>query len=333
MRQGWQCAALVALALTVTGCDKNDRKEKAECAAEVAGLRAWIAQLDAEGNGGGGAYGELPDTKGKLVQVGERANGLEDGPILTMNGALLLVDGSPSGTAAHPADATKLLSDQRRARGNLWAETHPGKSPPADDTLVAVFGAGDDWSAIATALDSAARAGYTRTVFVFEGRTKLTAPPPTPYSRRLEKLARHGESVDPSQKARIGGENELSESARQSFGLCPDIAKAVEPLSSASLTPHDRQAELDKRIPDAIEQCGCKVDLNGIKAVYWFQYGRYQGTPKVGHALAIAPHDGTTGVTEVGAPQGATWVDVAPRVIATSEAGQKASFAITASAD
>jgi hypothetical protein len=328
MRSGFRCAALAVVGLALMmGCSK---KEDPQCAAQVAGLRAWVADLDKEG---GGFYGEFPPVRGKLVSVDDRADLTEDAPSLTINGGIVLVNGSPVGNTRSQPNLVEGLRDDRRQRRELWEQTHPGQAAPDSPSLLALFAATDEWTPIATTLDAAARAGYSRVTFVFDAKTKLSPPPATPVSVALLELE-HGEKVDPSQKARILAESRARETpAGRAFHSCPEIGEKLSPLGEMAIDARDKQLELDRRVPDGILACGCKVDMNEVKAVFWSQYGRFGGTPKAGDLVTLAPHDGAAGVTELAAPSSQSWADVAPRVIAASRAGQTSSFAIGVTAD
>jgi hypothetical protein len=331
LKRAWW-PAVAATVMATTGCPSQSAgrvpaKEQTECTARVTALRGWLAEVDADGTGGG-----VPPLHGKLVSVDERANAVVDGPAASLDGASVVLDGAAVGSSLDAPGLADHMRSRRRARRELWEQTHPGKSGARLDAepLFVLLTEGDAWATIAVALDAAARAGYPGAQFLFEGRAKAAPPLPTPVSSALQNLAT-GEAADPSQKARLLAGPAAEMPAARAFAGCPEIASSLGQLAERAMSAEEKRAEIGRRVPDAIEQCGCKVDMNEVEAVIWSQYGRYDGTPKVGHLVVVVPHDAAAGSTEIAAAATATWASVASRVVDASRAGQKVSFATVAS--
>jgi hypothetical protein len=306
--------AVVAVALTVAAA-KHRRATKARCHAEVTALREWMQQLDVEGGGGG----DLPIPKAVvLVSLAERAGGGEDGPTLALDGDRVLLDGSPSGSLRAAGDATDQLRKLLADKAVLWRQMHPGKSyiPAALTVGVARDAA---WSQVAALIDVAARAGATRTWFAFEGTTKLAPPPETDVSRALRK-ALSGEAIDPSQTARMMEERDTP--IRRVYARCPEVGEELAPLAQESFDPAQKNAAFLKAIPDAVERCGCRVDMNEVEAMQWARYDRYQGTPKVFRELSIAPRGSEDAIALTG-PRDEPWSQSHTRVLAASARGAR----------
>src|SRR5258708_6465629 len=181
-------AALALLFLVSVGC-RNARERggaKARCDADVAALRAWMAEVDHEG----AWNGTLPPADGPLVVLDERAAAIPDGPVLTVKGALLLYNGAPSGNTLRPADAVEELGKKRRDAEEMWRMVHPGTPAAPRTPLVVALAAGDRWGDLAPALDTAARAGYKRAAFVFDARFHMAPPPPSRVSRYWQRRER-----------------------------------------------------------------------------------------------------------------------------------------------
>jgi hypothetical protein len=294
---------------------RRSSEDKARCHEEATALAQWMQQLDAEGGGGG----ELPLPKGTtLVALDERAGGGADGPLLAFAGDGVLLDGSASGSLHNPDDAAKELSLALAKKADFWKQMHPGKTF-ASPALTVGIDQKAPWSQVATLLDVAAHAGVTQVWFAFDGITKLAAPPETDVSRALRKTL-SGEAVDPSQTARTAGEHDSP--IRHVYASCEQVGQALEPLGQESFDPAQKNAAFLKAIPSGIEQCGCKVDMNEVKAMQWARYDRYGGTPKVFRELSIAPR-GASDASPLTAPPAEPWAQAHKRVLEASRRGAK----------
>jgi hypothetical protein len=200
----------------------------------------------------------------------------------------------------------------------FWSQMHPGKSYVAPALTVAV-GRDAPWSQVAALIDVAARAGATRTWFAFEGTTKLVPPPETDVSRELRK-AMSGEAVDPSQTARMMEERDTP--IRRVYARCPEVGEALAPLAQESFDPAQKNAAFLKAVPDGVERCGCKVDMNEVEAMQWARYDLYRGTPKVFRELSIAPRGSQDAVALTG-PRDEPWSQSHARVLAASARGAR----------
>ena len=292
----------------------HSKEQRASCAAQTAELKTWMQELDAEGSGG--EVRGLPSGM-KLVKLDERAGDLLDVPTLVVSGARVLIDGIPSGTLADPEACARDMKQIKGKKEDLWRMTHPGKDLP-DVPYLAAVGADEPWSNVAALVDVAARAGIARMTFVFEGKNALTEPP----AKVIPAWCRQpmsGAAVDPSQKA---GVLSSAPSGNSTYANCPDVGKELGQLSGMVVDPDQKRAFVTEHLPRAIEACGCNVDMNEVKADRWCTYGRYSGTPKVGHTLDIAPR-GDTGAMELAEPASEPWSQAHALVVSTSAGGHK----------
>jgi hypothetical protein len=86
---------------------------------------------------------------------------------------------------------------------------------------------------------------------------------------------------------------------------------------------------------DALASCGCRADVATIEAFAWTRYGRHWGRPTVSHPLRIvsraqvaAPDPEDEPMEALAAAAGASWQEVAPRVIAAAKDGKRVAFAV-----
>jgi hypothetical protein len=319
-------AGLLASAILALGC--HNKAERERCAAQVNELRTWMHDAAAEGYAGPG--GSSADN-GKLVALDEphRAEEIGFGPELTLKGSEVLLDEAPAADTSRPAEVVARMESARRERKRTWEATHPGKAAYEETALVVLLSETDVWSSVALVLDAASRVGYSKATFVFDLRSKVRPPMDTPLSRELEKESRDimsGEHVDPSQKARLLPERlETPAQKRGVFARCPEVVESVSASGGGAMSPEEKFSDLAARVTDGIERCSCKVDVEEVKATYWFMLGRYGGSPRTFYTVTIAPTS-EPAAREIAAPASATWSSVYSRVVSASK--ERVSFAI-----
>jgi len=297
--------------VVIVGCRSAAHKEL--CTKDMAELKTWLKQLD--GEGGGSAPISLPP--GQILAVtGVRAGDALDAPTLTLDGGLIRLDGVPAGSLRDPEIATRELAARRDRAAQLWAELHPGKTR-ADAPYLVALGTEIRWSDVAALVDIAARASVRRLTFLFQGPTALTEPPSkvvAPFARKLLM----GEAIDPSQKAPLLVAQSNPGPAESVFARCPDVSKELSALGRNSANPAEKNAVMNEALPRAIEACGCKVDINEVKALRWMQYGRYESAPMAAHTIAIAAR-GAADATEIAAPGSERWSTAHDRIVSAPQ--------------
>jgi hypothetical protein len=273
-----------------------------------------MQKLDDEG----GSLGEQHRGSGPLVALDEKAHGVGQGTMtLTLEGGLVLIDGTSAGAVSNPTDAALRLAQARRAKMDLWSQTHPepGRTRPDFGFILVAFSQADPWSNVAGTLEAAATAGFTHAALLFDGRNQLAPPPPTRVSRFWQ---------DWNHDVQLGRSNVAT--PPRIYDRCPEVGEALQGMAEQAMSGEEKAAEFERRIPDGIEKCGCQVDFDEVKGWDWAYHGRYDsGRPQVERDVSIAPRS-QPGVALLVEPPEAPWRDVYQRVLAASGVGQPLAF-------
>ena len=297
--------ALLA-ATSLGGCKACARGPS--CAEQVAELRRFVAAVDAE------AASETPLPAGtKLVRPtapddvpsGRLAH---DGPVLTLVGREVSIDGSPL-SAAEAGALVEKLSGAMSARRELDSVLYPGR-PPRRVVPRLALPPDAPWSAVVALTTASQKVGFDELVFVFEARS--TVP------RRS--AGSHEGSRDPSLAAPVsqsGRAVTVATDAEKLFTRC--AAATSERVSLVDLDPSSKGEEWSNRLPTAIERCDCQVDLEAFRTLHVSLRGPVGGTPQ--RAVGVSLRACGDGVKLISRSPSEPWSAAHGAVLEASRAG------------
>ena len=182
--------------------------------------------------------------------------------------------------------------------------------------VVLLVGEAERWAHVTALVEALAKVGFLEVDFAFEVRSAAEPPASGPALARAIEIASDSHEMPWRRELAAGRELELANPS------CSQVARPLQEAASTTTNPLARRMELVERAADAVEACGCRVDMDAIQAFVWTRYGRHRGTTTATHELRIVSRDRAKDADEVvhelSAPATATWRDVHARVIAAS---------------
>lgn len=293
---GWLSVVLV-LASGALGC--RSKGGEAACSTQVAELRTWLAAVEREG------YFE--SASGELVGVDSVPEDISERTLLSITAREILADGSSAlGSLDDVARLPEQLAGHLRTRRELNAVIKAGREPLS--TVGIVLKKNDPWGAVVALSDAALKSEAKEVGYVFAAKSAVTAPS----ASRVPSAVKRGPDRSQATPGALLDPETL-------FPKCREIATAIKSISSgASGGPKAMRAWIDL-VPNAVEKCGCNVEVNEVKALFWAIQGRYDGAPQ--HFQKItAGKCGDPDVTTIEASADTPWSTAHRAVLAASVA-------------
>jgi len=318
MRNTW----VVAIAVVVAACggkkdkakpapdkqpvadeDKPLPPEDPHCADKIPAFADWMKALVADGKV------TLVATGVDLVPAGgQQPSQIARGaPVVTVKPAELILDGmivlDPSKTK--PADLAKQVA--------------AAITPTQGAEVVYVIDAKVPWAQVAALLAAApaGKHGRVQLVFAAGGQPAASPPPKSSIDAELDALA-HPDPAKPAPSLAAGADP-ARDIATKVFADCAAVTQKLFPAID-KLQPGEFDVAVAVGMPEEIQNCGCRVDLDAVQRLMWAWWGRDQGPALTGLTIEIAAtaKDGTPVTTKPDAP----WSEAADLVIAAAEQGK-----------
>jgi hypothetical protein len=270
------------------------------CDSRVAELGRWAQALVAEGE-----YDSDPLRKPAWAKADLSPSWLPAGVRLDVDAATMWMgEPIPRDAAQAGAAIRAKLAQVRSLRKSLGLTER--------FTPLAYVEASTPWSRVVDVSRILVAAGESEVAFVLEARPGQAVPPPdSELGARLRKFM-------------LGETDAVQASESPEIARC---APAVALSKAVASEPHSSRSKIEKLatgLPKSIRECGCDVDVSGVKARLWAMMNRYQGRPVAAIALAFASKKGELLVQD-GA---SSWQSVVEAVIAASKEGRPVTLAV-----
>lgn len=114
---------------------------------------------------------------------------------------------------------------------------------------------------------------------------------------------------------------------------CPAVASPFASDAGNSTAIDVQLKEFMKEAPAAVRACGCRADLDAIRALAWVRFGRHWGPTTVSYELALpSSHtwrgDSDAGVETISSAADTPWKDMTEAVIAAAKSKARVGFAV-----
>lgn len=293
---GWR-SVVVVVTIAALGC--RSKGGEAACSTQAAELRTWLKAVELEGF--------FQTASGDLVGVESRPDSILERTLVSATAREVWADeNSNVGSLDDLARLPDQLNGHMRARRELNAVISPGRASVS--TVGIVLKKNDPWAVVVALSEAALKSEAKEVGYVFAAKSAVAAPQasrvPAAVARDPDRsLATPGALLDPEAL----------------FPRCREIAAAIASIASGPSGRPERIRAWTDVVPTAVEQCGCNVDVNEVKALFWAIQGRYDGAPQ--HFQQItAGKCGDPDVTIIEAPADMPWSTAHRAVLAASVA-------------
>lgn len=322
MRNTWVVAIAVVAVVAVAACGgkkdkakpKSDNQPVADddrplppedphCADKIPAFADWMKALVADGKITLVASGVELVTAG-----GQQPSQISRGaPVVTVRPTELVLDGQvvldPSKTK--PAELTKQVA--------------AAITPKQGAEVVYVIDGKVPWAQVAALLAAApvGKHGRVQLVFAAGGQPAASPPPKSSIDAELDALA-HPDPAKPAAPLAAGADP-ARDIATKVFADCAAVTQKLFPAID-KLGPGEFDVAVAVGMPEEIQNCGCRVDLDAVQRLMWAWWGRDHGPALAAMKVEIAAtaKDGTP----VTAKPDAAWSEAADLVVAAAEQGK-----------
>jgi hypothetical protein len=231
------------------------------CAARASAFDKWMHSLTAESE----RSFSLPQAQTFDLLVDYGASKPRPWPILELNSFGLSIEGRPFQESLDSIALTAQLSLLKtRLDEQNHPQTHHGDDPSTGISLAIARDV--PWRDVVTVTKTLTQVNLTEIDLLFTSPDTLSAKT-QPTSSIDPELASLRTVSDPSLKAT--GHAKLIESVLTS---CPEARDRFVEL--AQLAPNQRLAYLQENFAEAVKQCGCKLELEALKALVFELWGK-----------------------------------------------------------
>jgi hypothetical protein len=306
--------------LAGTGCE--NKSTLSDCEARAAELRRWAGVLAAEGH----SFPSHDLDRVAVLSAGEAAS-LPERPAIRAAGTVVIslrevrIDGlAVARTAAIDTDERGIPALHRALRQQLAPACASGLDPIGAFVAVAPKA---PWRAVRAVAATLRAAGLEEVGFFFATPSTAAAPEisvaepviarlATPYAGDL------GWELDPAQRDRR---------LAPLFGDCEPLRRAPERADALAGSDGSRLGDAIASVySDAVLTCDCRVDLEAIKGLLWWSFGRRHSKGLLPVVVTVALSGSGTAIA---ADDGAPWKQTYRLILAAARrAGKKAAPAI-----
>jgi hypothetical protein len=236
---------LVAVVIALAGCGRS----KESCKADAEDIAKRLAEGDHDPS--------MISTQG--ANLVERS----DLPKIELKDALVLRLGSDAivlqGNKVAVDDLTASLRARRRKLDDDL-ERHPRLKTEVDVHMFYLFiDVGATWGQVARVVNAAAAADFTAPWFVFARPSHARRPAPSKVDAELEAIV-HGDAANKATR--------LAHMMQDTIKDCPAMIRAFGAMASTE-GPHKVEF-LIERIPAALADCNCDLDMPSFAAEMWY---------------------------------------------------------------
>lgn len=251
---------LLALGLLTAACESPVAPAQVkpdECARQVLGLRTWLHKLNALPDPG--TVHVRPAVRLQVANIKDADRPRAAKPLVEIEPGRLSVNGAKvdpdelDEALAVVVDEVRGLAKLRK--GGQW----PRK-------LLVAVDAEAPWGDVVRVAEAAARKGFRHLVVLFApyGTAQVVRPEACEIDLDLDEIRA---IPDPVRKA-----PRMARLVRRVCDACEGLDDVFRSLSVSN--PDTRAKVLTRMLPEAVADCGCRVDLGSLKVLLWAMFSR-----------------------------------------------------------
>jgi hypothetical protein len=145
-------------------------------------------------------------------------------------------------------------------------------------------GARESWRDVAATVESARDVGFTQVHLLVGAKSALSAPPPTAFTERLEKIATAQDRM-PWQR-----EHDLRDAFAIEARDCPALVAPLSTPGRGEAITDNAWTDFVEKAPEALGACVCKIAPGTVEAFAWHFMGRHWGPTTSAIELDLGTH-------------------------------------------